>query len=280
MEDLPSEADSGEGVADLVTVDDIMVPQAKEYVQDLTKWVDECGGMGLTLKALRPALGAGMPHLKEEQRTAVTAALEEDVPEAVEFINSSITRMDGHISAVLKLSRVGRRRLVFERLDMDVMVGASLDTLAHQIKERQVEVAVDALSEVVADRTAMEQVFGNLLTNAVLNLEPGRPAEIEVTAESRANETVSRVRDNGRGIAGKDMEKVFAPFRRAGKQDVPGEGMGLAYVQTLARRHGGRIWCESELGMGTTFGSTIDSSLAEGGNHVRQPRSAHSVGGR
>jgi signal transduction histidine kinase len=65
------------------------------------------------------------------------------------------------------------------------------------------------------------------------------------------------VRDNGRGIAEEDMDKVFAPFRRAGKQDVPGEGMGLPYVQTLVRRHGGRIWCESELGVGTTFSFTI-----------------------
>jgi len=64
------------------------------------------------------------------------------------------------------------------------------------------------------------------------------------------------------------MHKVFAPFRRAGKQDTPGEGMGLAYVQTLVRRQDGRIWCESELGKGTTFTFTISQHRAERGEHV------------
>ncbi|MFH1926641.1 MAG: ATP-binding protein [Chloroflexota bacterium] len=62
--------------------------------------------------------------------------------------------------------------------------------------------------------------------------------------------------------------KVFAPFRQAGRQDTPGEGMGLAYVQTLVRRHGGRIWCESELGVGTTFTFTIPNHVNSGGSYV------------
>jgi signal transduction histidine kinase len=61
------------------------------------------------------------------------------------------------------------------------------------------------------------------------------------------------VKDNGRGIAESEMDKVFAPFRRAGRQDVPGEGMGLAYVQALIRRHGGSIDCRSKAGSGTTM---------------------------
>ena len=76
---------------------------------------------------------------------------------------------------------------------------------------------------------------------------------------------VVTVRDNGRGIAEADMEKVFAPFRRVGTQDKPGEGMGLPYVETLVRRHGGRIWCESEPGVGSTFSFTIPDQRGEGG---------------
>ena len=68
---------------------------------------------------------------------------------------------------------------------------------------------------------------------------------------------VFEVRDNGRGIAEEDMDKVFAPFRRAGPQDVPGEGMGLAYVRALLNRLGGRIQCESKLGAGSTFSFTL-----------------------
>jgi signal transduction histidine kinase len=64
------------------------------------------------------------------------------------------------------------------------------------------------------------------------------------------------------------MDKVFAPFRRAGKQDTPGEGMGMAYVQTLVRRLGGRIWCESELDKGTTFNFTIANPSEQGVYHA------------
>jgi signal transduction histidine kinase len=104
--------------------------------------------------------------------------------------------------------------------------------------------------------------------NAVKYLDHGRPGEIEVTGEANGGETIFRIRDNGRGIAEDDMDKVFAPFRRAGKQDTPGEGMGLAYVQTLVRRHNGRIWCESELGKGTTMTFTISPHRAGGEDYV------------
>jgi signal transduction histidine kinase len=99
--------------------------------------------------------------------------------------------------------------------------------------------------------------MGNLLDHAIKYLEPERDGSIEITAEQGTDEYVFRVRDNGRGIAEEDIRRVFELFRRAGKQDVPGEGMGLAYVKALVRRHGGRIWCESEPGIGTTFSFTI-----------------------
>ena len=99
----------------------------------------------------------------------------------------------------------------------------------------------------------MEQIIGNILDNAVKYLDADRPGEIEITDERGRDVTTFHIRDNGRGIEKESMDKVFAPFRRAGKQDIPGEGMGLPYVQMLVRRHGGRIWCESELGVGTKF---------------------------
>jgi signal transduction histidine kinase len=68
---------------------------------------------------------------------------------------------------------------------------------------------------------------------------------------------VIHIRDNGRGIAQEDIPKVFEIFKRVGTQDVTGEGMGLAYVKALVKRQGGRIWCESELGKGSTFSFTI-----------------------
>jgi len=225
-------------------------------------------GFAAELRAALAVIGSALittlPYLDDKQRPAMTMALQEDVPEALGFIDSSVTRMDHFINAVLKLSRLGRHELKPEPIDMNTLVQATLQTLAHQTEGRQVEVTVGCLPEVVADRTSMEQVLGNLLTNAVIYLDPDRPGEIEVGAGER-NQVIKKepgfttfwVRDNGRGIKEEDMDKVFAPFRRAGKQDVPGEGMGLPYVQTLIRRHGGRLWVESEPGKGSTFYFTI-----------------------
>ena len=220
------------------------------------------------LESIDSAMETALPHLDEKQRQDVIMALQEDVPEALGFINSSATQMDHFISALLKLSRLGRRELHLEPVDMEALVLAALESLAHQIEERQVEVIVGSLPEIVADRTSMEQIMGNLMGNAVKYLDPNRPGQIEIAAQRGPGETTFHLRDNGRGIAAEDMDKVFAPFRRVGRQDVPGEGMGLPYVQALVRRHDGLIWCESELGVGTTFTFTISDMLGKGENHV------------
>jgi signal transduction histidine kinase len=215
------------------------------------------GELVFALEIIHTALKKVLPRLSEEQKQAVTTAFEQDIPEALGFINSSVNRMNEFINAILKLSRLGRRELIMEPLDMKVLVDSTLETLAHQIEKRQVKVTVDPLPNVVADRTSMEQVLTNILMNAVLYLDPDRPGKIEITSERGKNETVFHIRDNGRGIEDNDLQRIFELFRRVGRQDVPGEGMGLAYVRTLIRRFGGRIWCESEAGVGTTFSFSV-----------------------
>jgi signal transduction histidine kinase len=217
---------------------------------------------------LQAALPATLPHLEAPQRADVVHALDQDIPEALSFIETSVTRMDHLIRAILYLSRLGRRDLRLEPLDMLALVQGTVQTLAHQIVQRQVQVTVEPLPTVLADRIAMEQIMGNLLTNAVAYLDPERPGAVVVAGEHRPDVTAFHVRDNGRGIAEEDIPKVFEPFRRVGRQDVPGEGMGLAYVRMLVRRHGGEIWCHSTPGVGTMFTFTIAHKLAEGEAHA------------
>jgi signal transduction histidine kinase len=147
-----------------------------------------------------------------------------------------------------------------EPIDMREIVTSILRALAHQIEQRKTVVTIGELPTITADRLAMEQIMGNLLDNALKYLDPVREGRIAILAEQNSEEIVFHISDNGRGIAQEDMDKIFEIFRRAGKQDVPGEGMGLAYVKTLVRRQGGRIWCESEPGKGTTFSFTIPRS--------------------
>lgn len=206
-----------------------------------------------------------LPRLEETDQRRLDNTLEQDIPEALGFIESSVNRMDYFLTTLLKLSRLGRRELKIELVDCQALVAETLESLAHQLEVRQAQVQVGPLPTLEADLTSLAQIFGNILDNAVKYLDPNRPGCIEISASQNATKTTFTIRDNGRGIAAEDMDKVFAPFRRAGQQDQPGEGMGLSYVQTLVRLHGGQIECESQLGVGTRFTFTIARRLADSG---------------
>lgn len=206
----------------------------------------------LSIEELKTALEPVLETCDPDVSNGIRDLLGKAFDEPIEFIKSSAGRMGHQIQAILKLSQVGRRLLKPELLDVSEIVANCIKALTHQIDERGVLIRVGTLPDVVTDRMALEQVFANLLSNAVIYLDPSRTGEIEISGEATTEVTFS-VADNGRGIAADKMDSVFAPFQRAGATDVPGEGMGLAFVRTVVRRCGGRIWCESELGVGTTF---------------------------
>lgn len=181
-------------------------------------------------------------------------AVREDVPEAIGFIRASTEKMDRLINAILRLSREGRRALVVESLDMTRMVEGIAASVRHQTEAASAEIIVEPLPWLESDRLSVEQVFGNLVDNAVKYLDPARPGRIVVSGEEQAGgRVVYRIADNGRGISDRDHERIFELFRRSGRQDRPGEGLGLAFVRNSVRRLGGEISVESELGRGSTF---------------------------
>jgi signal transduction histidine kinase len=171
--------------------------------------------------------------------------------------------MDGLINAILKLSREGRRTLRPERIELDALLRTAVENIRHQLTEAGGEVAIEANgSALVSDRMALEQVFGNLLDNAVKYCQPGRPLRIRVRARNeRSQRVVVEVEDNGRGIANQDRERIFDLFRRSGVQDQQGEGIGLPHVRSMLRKLGGEIALTSELGRGTTFAISVAADL-------------------
>ena len=180
-------------------------------------------------------------------------AVQDDIPEALRFIRSSTSKMDRLINAVLKLSREGRRVLMSEPLPMAAMLAAMADSMQHQASTKGAVIELGSIPDIVGDRLAVDQVFTNVIDNALKYLQPGRAGVIRITGEPAGAITRYEVTDNGRGIAERDYERVFELFRRAGDQTTPGEGIGLAHVRALVRRMGGNIMCRSVLGVGTTF---------------------------
>ncbi len=207
---------------------------------------------------------AAEPVLEEEDKQ-----LAQDFAEALEFIKSSIAKMDRLISAILNLTREGRREFEPVRIDTSELIEAIVTTVAHQAAEARAQIRVEPLPHIVSDRLALEQIFSNLIDNALKYLKPEVPGEISVRGRTKLGFAIFEVVDNGRGIDPKDHQRIFDLFRRAGAQDKPGQGIGLAHVRALVRRLGGTISVSSELHCGSTFTITLPINWADStGNRI------------
>jgi len=196
----------------------------------------------------------------------IAEAVNDDIPESIRFIKASTSKMDRLIGAILTLSREGRRVLAEERLDMHAVLTGIADTVRHQVTDSNSEIRISEVPPLVMDRVAIEQIFGNLLDNALKYLKPGRPGVIRIGGRMEGKFAVFEVEDNGRGVAPRDHERIFELFRRAGDQSVPGEGIGLAHVKALVRRLGGKIECESVLDQGTVFRVRLPAPVPQPAN--------------
>jgi signal transduction histidine kinase len=195
--------------------------------------------------------------------------LSEDFTEALGFIKSSIAKMDRLISAILHLTREGRREFEPVWIDSRELMEGIVATVAHQAAEAQAQIRIDALPNIVSDRLALEQIFSNLIDNALKYLKTGVPGEITVRGRTKLGFAIFEISDNGRGIDPKDHQRIFELFRRAGTQDKPGQGIGLAHVRALVRRLGGTMSVASELHQGSTFTITLPINWPIGNRNTR-----------
>ncbi|MCR5878550.1 CHASE3 domain-containing protein [Phenylobacterium sp. J367] len=194
-------------------------------------------------------------------------AVRDDLPESVRFIRTSTQKMDRLINAILQLSRQGRRVLTPEPLDMQRLFEGIAGSLKHRLDESgaTVEIAPN-LPNVVSDRLALEQIFSNLVENALKYGRPGVAARVQIRGRREGRRVIYEVVDNGRGVDPKDHERIFELFRRAGQQDQPGEGIGLAHVRALGYRLGGTVTCQSALDQGATFRVSLPAELGGEGS--------------
>jgi len=213
--------------------------------------------METSLFEMQQLLRAESTKLPEGVQQKMDEVLDREVPEALNFIYSSVDRLDTMVNALLGLARIGKQELVLQEVEMVVLVNEVCQSFIRPIETNNICVTVGLLPKVKANHVAMERIISNLIDNAIKYLMPGRPGQIEVNCNEEDERYIFFVEDNGRGIAETDHEKVFQVFKRAGQEDVKGDGMGLAYVRTVVRQLGGRVWCESELGYGTKIFFTM-----------------------
>jgi signal transduction histidine kinase len=219
---------------------------------DIFKRIGALGRVAASEPPAPVADGSTEPVLEAEDQQ-----LQQDFSEALEFIKSSIAKMDRLITAILNLTREGRREFEPVRIDTRELIEAVVTTVAHQAAEAKAEIRIEPLPEITSDRLALEQIFSNLIDNALKYLKPGVPGDITVRGRTKLGFAVFEIADNGRGIDPRDHQRIFDLFRRAGTQDRPGQGIGLAHVRALVRRLGGTMSVSSELNSGSIFTITL-----------------------
>jgi PAS domain S-box-containing protein len=183
--------------------------------------------------------------------------LDAEAEEYIAYILDGTMRLQRLIDDLLSYSRVGTRGKEFELTDCNAILDTAINNLTIAIEESGASVTYDSLPSILGDGVQLEQLFQNLISNAI-KFRGEEPPRVHIGSIRREEEWEFSVKDNGIGIEPKFVDRIFVIFQRLHtQQEYPGTGIGLAICQRIVERHGGRIWFESEPGKGTTFFFTL-----------------------
>jgi PAS domain S-box-containing protein len=189
--------------------------------------------------------------------------LDADADEFIGFTVDGAVRMWNLVNDLLTYSRVGMRNNELEPTDSDTILAQSVNDLKVAIEESGALVTHDPLPVVMADRSQLEQLFRNLIGNAI-KFRGSEPPCVHISASRNGNGWTFSVRDNGIGIAPEYSDRIFVIFQRLhSREKYAGTGIGLAVCKKIVERHGGRIWVKSDLGKGATFYFILPAARAD-----------------
>jgi PAS domain S-box-containing protein len=184
--------------------------------------------------------------------------LDDDADEFMDYIVEASIRMKQMILDLLEYSKIGRNEKEFHAVDMEEVLNDIIINLHDLIERTDAEITHDPLPIVIGERDNLFRVLQNLIGNAIKFRKPDEPSKVYISAKYKKDKYIFSVKDNGIGIEKQYMERIFTIFQRLHTKDkYEGTGIGLSIVKRIIERHGGRIWVESEPGVGSTFYFTL-----------------------
>jgi signal transduction histidine kinase len=217
-------------------------------------------------------LRAPLRHINGFAHTLIEEHSSQLHPEAqhqLQRIQEGTQKMARMIDDLLNLARLDRRSMVRQMTSLNSLVKNVLHDLESETTDRNIEWRVGSLPSVNCDPGLIQQVFANLLSNAVKYTRRHERAVIEIDQLTIEGQLVLLVRDNGAGFNPKYSDKLFGTFQRLhSDQEFEGTGLGLATVQRIIRKHGGRIWAEAETNKGATFYFSLGEAASAVNRHA------------
>jgi PAS domain S-box-containing protein len=196
-----------------------------------------------------------------------------DAAQLLDTIRRGSENMSRLVNDLLSLAHVGRQEMKSERISLNSIVDEVIGELARETQGREIDWQIARLPVIEGDPGLLKQVFANLLSNAVKYTRPRVRAVIEIGLQKAGGKWAIFVRDNGVGFDMKYAIKLFGVFQRLHRPDeFEGTGVGLAIVERVVKRHGGRIWAESGKNQGATFYFTLDGLENKTGENEQRHR--------
>ena len=187
-----------------------------------------------------------------------TAQFDEKDNQYIGFIEESCNRMKILVVDLLEFSKLEAKKMRVDRIDIKSLFNPLLLTFHKQIREKNAEVKIGRMPQIMCDPVLISQVFANLISNALKFHEPTKPPKISITANLVENKVEFTVEDQGLGIPEEDRERIFNIFQRSSRTShIKGTGIGMALCQKIVTRHGGEIWIADNNKPGTTIHFTI-----------------------
>jgi light-regulated signal transduction histidine kinase (bacteriophytochrome) len=194
--------------------------------------------------------------------------LDEEAGEFIDFAVDGADRMKALIDGLLEFSRVETHGDDIAPCDSAAIVADARQTLRLKIEETDASVTAGDLPMVPADPPQHQQVFQNLLENAI-EYAGDEPPTVEITAHERDEAVIFAVADEGVGIPEAELDRIFGLFERGADAEGEGTGIGLAISNRIVERHEGAMWVESTEGEGTTVYFSLPTDATDGGSHIQ-----------